>query len=688
MTRKAAAAEPRASAFPEAAAAIVLLALALVATVAVYRPGLSSPFLFDDERYVHQNATLLHVWPPDWLHAGTQETRPLTNLSFALDVAALGPGPWGHHLVNLALHLLAVVLLFLLTWRMWRDSGRAGAPLVAAVAAVILALHPAQSGSVLYIQGRPGLLATVFGLGALLAAVAAIRGWERSRRRARGTIAVALLVALGALSKESGAVLPALVLIYDAALGSRGHGQGLRARLWRFHLPVWAGLLPLALAYGLLRNPHAGVFAAGAVDPTRFYATQPLALLFALGLCLWPRGLAIDRAFPLLSPADPRAWAAALGLVVLLALVLWSLRRSPWPGFWGTWWLAALAPTALIPSPEFAADRYLVMALPAVAALAAWAASGIAAWAAARTRWAPQALLAAFALLLALPLAWATLARARVWGSDLALWREATRVSPANSRAWYQYARLLYAEDSLDAAEGAARRSLAIGVPNHLPFMLLSDIKTTKGELDSSVFFARLAVQAAPGKCDARVALARVLAALERWPEVEREAESALAIDSSSRPALYLRGRARAESGDLVRAREDANALGSVAGASVERAALAGLIEARAGRPAEAERWLAPATEKVPDDRDESLACIDALRARAPVLLALGQADEAVRAWQEYFAVTGAERWDRASLEGLARALHAAGREPEADQALRRVTALRDRAGSPGVRDE
>ena len=42
------------------------------------------------------------------------------------------------------------------------------------MAALILALHPAHSTSVLYIQGRPGLLSTVFALAAMLTAVDAI----------------------------------------------------------------------------------------------------------------------------------------------------------------------------------------------------------------------------------------------------------------------------------------------------------------------------------------------------------------------------------------------------------------------------------------------------------------------------------------------------------------------------------
>jgi tetratricopeptide (TPR) repeat protein len=664
---------------PSRAIAVALLILALLAAVAVYGPGLSSPFVFDDDRCLHHNPNLLHLWPPAWLRAGTQETRPVTNLSFALDIAAFGTGPRGHHLVNLALHLGSVLLLFGLVRSMRPTAVRAGprgdCP-TAAVAALVLALHPAHSTSVLYIQGRAGLLATLFGLAAMLTAADTLRRWKSTRHHAPRSIAVAALVALAALSKESGAVLPALVLLYDTALAPRGERRELRERLLRFHLPVWTGLLPLALAYATLKNPHAGVFGAGVMDPLRFYATQPPMLLLYLRLYLWPVGLTVDRTFATLSPAEPRAWLAALAVLVLLALLIGSLRRAPWVGFWGLWWVAALAPTTLIPSPEFAAERYLTLATPAVAALAAWALTCTASAAAARLRWAPRPLIALFALLVAAPLAWATLGRAQVWRSDLALWREATRVSPGNARAWYQYALLLHREDSLEAAEGAVRRALAIGVPNHLPLLLFSGIKASKGELDSSAYFAGEAARAAPWNPGAHVGLARALARQGRWEEAEREAATAVGLDPGARAALYLRGRARAEQGDLDGARKDAATLAGLEAARVEAATLLGSIAAREGRTAEADLWLTQATETLPADQDESLAYLDALRARAPVLLGLGRAAEAADAWELYFSVTGAERWDTASLLGIARAFRAKSRDREAASALRTVTRL------------
>ena len=316
------------------------------------------------------------------------------------------------------------------------------------------------------------------------------------------------------------------------------------------------------------------------------------------------------------------------------------------------------------------------MATPAVAALAAWALTWLASRAAPRLRLTSGAALLALALAVALPLGWATYGRAQVWRSDLGLWREATRVSPTNPRAWYQYGRLLYAEDSVAVAETAVRHALALGGPDLQQFLLLSDLMASKGDLDSSVVFAAAAVEAGPHKPWPHVGLGRALARTGHWAEVEREAATALVIDSTSRAALYLRGRARAEQGDLEGARADAAALPRLRGTKVETAALLGLIAVRAGRIADADLWLARATGQVPRDQDEALAFLDAQRVRAPRLAAAGRAEEAVQAWTLYLAATGGERWDSFSLLGLARALRTLGQDREAVSALRQATRL------------
>ena len=91
--------------------------LIALATLAAYANSFQGVFVFDDEASIVNNSTIRHLWPL-WRplappHNGeTVSGRPLLNLTFAVNYA-LGPlNPWGYHVVNLLIHILAALSLF------------------------------------------------------------------------------------------------------------------------------------------------------------------------------------------------------------------------------------------------------------------------------------------------------------------------------------------------------------------------------------------------------------------------------------------------------------------------------------------------------------------------------------------------------------------------------------------------
>ena len=78
--------------------------------------SLDNPFVWDDSNAIVNNPTIRSLWPlwaPLQPPAETPvSTRPLVNLSFAMNYAVHGLDVRGYHLVNLGLHLLTACLLF------------------------------------------------------------------------------------------------------------------------------------------------------------------------------------------------------------------------------------------------------------------------------------------------------------------------------------------------------------------------------------------------------------------------------------------------------------------------------------------------------------------------------------------------------------------------------------------------
>ena len=208
--------------------------LLVLATLAVYNPVSRAPYLnYDDNAYVYEN---FHVraglkWQTVvWAFATNAESNwhPLTWLSHALDVELFGLNPAGPHYVNLLIHALNAVLLFLLldvaTALPWRSLAVAS----------LFALHPINVESVAWIAERKNVLSMFF----LLLALAAYGRYAKKPDAGR-YLMVCLCFALGLMAKPQVITLPFALLLLDywpcsacAPPGTKAHARG-RNFLWR-----------------------------------------------------------------------------------------------------------------------------------------------------------------------------------------------------------------------------------------------------------------------------------------------------------------------------------------------------------------------------------------------------------------------------------------------------------------------
>ena len=70
-----------------------------------------NPFVYDDFRLIVENPSILNVW--DLKSVIVRDiTRPLVNLSYAIDTMIWGRIPLGYHVTNVVLHAINVMLVF------------------------------------------------------------------------------------------------------------------------------------------------------------------------------------------------------------------------------------------------------------------------------------------------------------------------------------------------------------------------------------------------------------------------------------------------------------------------------------------------------------------------------------------------------------------------------------------------
>lgn len=146
---------------------LVLLAVLFV-TIWMYLPVLDYPSIVGpDQEFVIDNTLLqdnggTSVWDI-FLSDVNGRYQPLSMVSYLLDKSMFPTNPLsGHHIINLLLHLLNILLLFRVAMLLGKNE------IIALTAALLLAIHPMNVESVAWIFSRSVLLSSFFFLMGIL----------------------------------------------------------------------------------------------------------------------------------------------------------------------------------------------------------------------------------------------------------------------------------------------------------------------------------------------------------------------------------------------------------------------------------------------------------------------------------------------------------------------------------------
>ncbi len=485
--------------------------LLLLAVTALVHAPRSADFAYDDKEFVVANQSLRSPagalralalpFPPEQPERGLY--RPLTNLSYAVDHGLWGQRALGFHATNVVVYAACVLLVQRL------GLAYLGSAAFAFAVALLFAVHPVHCDAVDSVAGRSELLSLLFSLVSLLLFLGATSGRAVARGRLLGSAAA---YALACLSKETGAVLPAILAAHRLALAPPPRGTP--ARGWLQALRPVLPHVGVLLLYFAVRVAVLGRFAPDAAilrDET--LATRLLTVgtvfLVNLELLVWP-SLQIDFFYQASIPL-PRSVTGA-------ALTGWALI------------LAAAAGTARLVRAQFG-DRPSPERATALCALAILGATllptshvlDFGALVAERFLFAPSLgflLLVVLGvrriptpgltggtrrvlggiLLAAVAAAWGTRSHARAleWRDPVLLWQAAARVLPGDRRVHTNLAATHLDRGELDPARAALDRALAID-PSYAPALgNLGVLQLERGELDAAESTARRLLELDP----------------------------------------------------------------------------------------------------------------------------------------------------------------------------------------------
>jgi tetratricopeptide (TPR) repeat protein len=343
--------------------------LALV-TLAIYAQTATHGYVaFDDETYVYQNP---------WVKAGltapnvawafttflSANWHPLTWISYMLDFSLFGDSPGEQHLVNMALHLGSVLLLFLALARMTRQMWRS------ALVAAIFAVHPLHVESVAWISERKDVLSTFFEMLALLLYV---RYTEKPG--VRSYLSVAAAFGLSLLAKPMVVTFPFVLLLLDywplRRIEWPLNGVIVR-RLFVEKTPLLA-IAAVGSVLTFMAQRGSGAVASFAGLPLHLrIANAAVAYVDYMKEALLPVDLAV--LYPFWPPA-PAAVIASVLILAALTVVAWRwVKQRPYLAVGWLWYLGMLVPVIGLVQvgSQMMADRYTYVPLVGLSIALVW----------------------------------------------------------------------------------------------------------------------------------------------------------------------------------------------------------------------------------------------------------------------------------------------------------------------------
>ncbi len=546
------------------------------------------PFLiFDDYRYVVDNAHVsagLTLEGIRWAFTTVHEANwhPLTWLSHMLDCQLFGLNPGPHHVVNIIIHGISVLLLFLVLHRMTKAFWQS------AFVAVVFAIHPLHVESVAWIAERKDVLSGLFWM---LTLGAYVRYVERPV--IKRYIPVLGFFALGLLTKPMLVTLPCVLLLLDywplrrirfgiletrsdkAAVVSGNIKKNKKEKLRATTKPATANIpgvvsFPLVSVRFLIQEKIPLILISliscavtiyaqdrgGALQNLKLYplteriANALVSYVLYLGKTFWPFDLGVFYPYPA-SLSMVYVLFSALLLCSITAFVIVASKRFPYLIVGWLWYLGTLVPViGLIQvGGQSMADRYTYLPLIGICLMIGWGMTDLP-----KGRPFQKNILTVSAMVILVMLSVVSWRQLDYWHDNISLFRHTIAVTKNNAMASACLGKSLLNEGKVEEAIVHFKEVIRIDPAFLDAHIKLGNALMAQGKIEEAVAHFEEAIRINPAYVDAHINLANALTAQGKSQEAMRHLTKALTLRPDDPEVHYNVGIFLAGQRDIPRA--------------------------------------------------------------------------------------------------------------------------------------
>jgi protein O-mannosyl-transferase len=336
---------------------ILIFLFIILATFFIYWQVRNFEFINLDDGLHLKNTQLLGGFSLEnikWAFRYDQKTywHPVTWLSYILNIQLYGMKPGGHHMANVHIHLINVLLLFAVF------NKATGAPWKSAFVALMFAIHPINVESVAWVSEHKNVLSTMFWMLTMLAYV-----YYTKRRCLYMYLLSLLFFMLGLMAKPMLVTLPFVLILFDYwPLGRfkfiipdyNFNKKRFRIIISDFRksslfyliiekVPFFI-LSAISVFLSSLSLQNQGIDLSGGATPVKLRVANALVSYFSYIIkMVWPKDLAIFYPYPETVPAW-KAYSAFLFLICITLCVMRTFKKMPYIGVGWLWYMGTLFP--------------------------------------------------------------------------------------------------------------------------------------------------------------------------------------------------------------------------------------------------------------------------------------------------------------------------------------------------------
>ena len=349
-----------------------LLAIFLISAIAtiIYSNSFDCTFHFDDQLAIVENYAI-HRFDVKQIFSSS---RPILDLTLAINYHFGKLNVFGYHLVNLLLHISNGIMLYFILFQTanlpsLKEKYGERAYRIALYASLIFIAHPIQTQAVTYIISRSSVLATAFYLLSLLFFIKAFAAESEEQRaeseeqRAKNStlhaprsplfLGAFFASCLGMGTKQIVATLPLMLLIYDFFFLSNGDFKALKQRCLS-HIAMFSTIaITIYLSASGLQKFVSFDYAKGVQMPFgepvtsfQYFMTQLHVIPYYIKLLFIPTNLNLDYDWPITRSIDLPTVLFFILLAAIAAFAVWAYRQARLLSFGIIWFFITLSVTS------------------------------------------------------------------------------------------------------------------------------------------------------------------------------------------------------------------------------------------------------------------------------------------------------------------------------------------------------